>query len=435
MHHTYRAPQQHRQTSRKGKKAWRKNVDISDVQEGLEQLRDEIITGGPVAEKPSADIFTVDTHGSETVRKNYQKSHKPLRADQILAQRSVIAVVDTRKRPSSKITDGITGPSSKKQKKNWVNGKELQRLKDSLDESNLLASRRLDHSADLKVDLWSCDSMTKDGTAFDYLEQPKAKVPPSTIRQPPIAMTASGKAVKAVKTPAAGTSYNPSFADWDDLLNQEGQKMVESEKQRLREEQLEAERAARIAAIASDDAPSARTDDESAWEGFESEFESSELLKKRRPERKTQAQRNKIKRRKEAERQALHQAKMADRRKQARELEQLAKNTDGGPASTSDETAVAEDRNVSSDRGDELMLRRKSLRNVSIPEKNLEVVLPDELQESLRRLKPEGNLLHDRFRHLLVSGKTEARKPIIQPKKKRVTYTEKWTHKDFRILV
>ena len=347
----------------------------------------------------------------------------------------MIPAVDSRKRPSSKITEGITGPSSKKQKKNWVNGKELQRLKDSLDESNLLASRRLDHDADMKVDLWSCDSMTKDGAAFDYLEQPKAKVPPSTIRQPPIAMTVSGKPVKAIKTPAAGTSYNPSFADWDDLLNQEGQKMVESEKQRLRGEQLEAERAARIAAIASDDAPSARADDESAWEGFESEFESSELLKKRRPERKTQAQRNKIKRRKEAERQALHQAKMADRRKQAQELEQLAKNKDGGLANTSDEAAVAEYRNVSSDRGDELMLRRKSLRNVSIPEKNLEVVLPDELQESLRRLKPEGNLLNDRFRHLLVSGKTEARKPIIQPKKKRVTYTEKWTHKDFRILV
>jgi len=39
------APQQHKQTSRKGKKAWRKNVDISDVQDGLEHFRDEIITG------------------------------------------------------------------------------------------------------------------------------------------------------------------------------------------------------------------------------------------------------------------------------------------------------------------------------------------------------------------------------------------------------
>jgi nucleolar protein 53 len=33
------------QTSRKGKKAWRKNVDVSDVTAGLDQLREEIIQG------------------------------------------------------------------------------------------------------------------------------------------------------------------------------------------------------------------------------------------------------------------------------------------------------------------------------------------------------------------------------------------------------
>jgi nucleolar protein 53 len=39
------APQQYKQPSRKGKKAWRKNVDVSEVQEGLEDLREEIIQG------------------------------------------------------------------------------------------------------------------------------------------------------------------------------------------------------------------------------------------------------------------------------------------------------------------------------------------------------------------------------------------------------
>jgi len=39
------APQQHKQTSRKGKKAWRKNVDVTDIQEGLEEVRDEVIKG------------------------------------------------------------------------------------------------------------------------------------------------------------------------------------------------------------------------------------------------------------------------------------------------------------------------------------------------------------------------------------------------------
>lgn len=39
------APQTHGQRSRKGKKAWRKNVDVSEIQEGLENAREEVIKG------------------------------------------------------------------------------------------------------------------------------------------------------------------------------------------------------------------------------------------------------------------------------------------------------------------------------------------------------------------------------------------------------
>lgn len=39
------APSQHKQASRKGKKAWRKNVDVTEVQKGLQDLNEEIIQG------------------------------------------------------------------------------------------------------------------------------------------------------------------------------------------------------------------------------------------------------------------------------------------------------------------------------------------------------------------------------------------------------
>lgn len=39
------APQQYKQPSRKGKKAWRKNVDVSEIEKGLEELNDQIIKG------------------------------------------------------------------------------------------------------------------------------------------------------------------------------------------------------------------------------------------------------------------------------------------------------------------------------------------------------------------------------------------------------
>lgn len=39
------APKTFNQPSRKGKKAWRKNVDLTDVEKGLVDLNDEIIRG------------------------------------------------------------------------------------------------------------------------------------------------------------------------------------------------------------------------------------------------------------------------------------------------------------------------------------------------------------------------------------------------------
>src|SRR5271163_1516923 len=109
------APQQFKQPSRKGKKAWRKNVDITAVQDGLETLREEIIQGGPVAEKESQDLFVVDTTGGENIKKAY-KLQKPLKADEILAKRSAVESVDSRKRPNSRVTDGILQPASKRHK-------------------------------------------------------------------------------------------------------------------------------------------------------------------------------------------------------------------------------------------------------------------------------------------------------------------------------
>lgn len=40
-----KAPQQYKQPSRKGKKAWRKHVDVSEIELGLENTREEIIAG------------------------------------------------------------------------------------------------------------------------------------------------------------------------------------------------------------------------------------------------------------------------------------------------------------------------------------------------------------------------------------------------------
>ena len=43
------APSQRTQSSRKGKRAWRKNVDLDEVEEGLEEIRAEERVSGYVS--------------------------------------------------------------------------------------------------------------------------------------------------------------------------------------------------------------------------------------------------------------------------------------------------------------------------------------------------------------------------------------------------
>lgn len=427
MSKTIGAPAQHKQPSRKGKKAWRKNVDIADVQSGLEALREEIIQGGPFSEKPSDELFALDTIGSEEIKSKY-KVAKPLKADEILAKRSVVPSVDTRKR--GRVTDGVVEPASKKAKKDWVSKKEVARLRQVADRITHLDSEQIDGPG-TAFDLWATEpAIVPAEQTSEYVPKSKPKVAPPTIKRAPLAMTASGKPVRAVKIPDAGTSYNPSFEEWDDLLNRVGAEEVAAEQERQAQAQAEADKQARIAAAAADEVAN-RTDNESEWEGFETEADETETIQQKRARRKTPAERNKIKRRKEAERLAKHEQRMGDKRKQAEQIMQamisLAEKNENALATQQD----TEDNNSD----DDTKLRRRKLGNQPIPQKPLELVLPDELQESLRQLKPEGNLLQDRFRSLLVNGKIESRKPVLQPKKKRVKATEKWSYKDFSLSV
>jgi len=225
------------------------------------------------------------------------------------------------------------------------------------------------------------------------------------------------------------------FTDYEQRLMTEGEKESAAEQKRLaaaEAERVNLEAAAKSAAEA--EAAEAKADlseweEDSAWEGFESGTEDVKLNAKR-PERKTQAQRNRIKRRKEEER----KAKMAADIKKKNEQAALAKKIALGLSEKEKvrQSAAVKDDDSSSE-GDDLELRRRKLGKIPLPEKDLELVLPDELQESLRLLKPEGNLLKDRYRSLLVRGKVESRRPISFAKKAKRKATEKWTHKDFML--
>lgn len=390
-----------------------------------------MIFSGVIVEKESADLFILDTLGDS---KNRNKVHKVkgLKADEIIAARSVVPAVSSKKRPGDKTTDGIL--PVKRQRTNYVTHKELARIKKVADghhESTVTVT-------DASYDPWAVGpagpiAIAKTEAEDEWIARPPTAKAPVTLAKKPISLSANGKAVPAVPKPIGGYSYNPVVTDYMARLENEGEKALEAERKRLEDAEADLkkqEAAARSAAEA--EAAEARAelsewDEDSAWEGFESEAEG---INTKRPKRKTPAQRNKVKRRKAEEGRLKHEAAMRRKEEQAKHIKELTEAVEVRQQQQALEKMEMSD---GESEGNDVELRRRQLGKFKLPEKDLELVLPDELQESLRLLKPEGNLLKDRYRNMLVRGKLEARRKIPFHKQAKVKFTEKWTHKDFDI--
>lgn len=174
-------------------------------------------------------------------------------------------------------------------------------------------------------------------------------------------------------------------------------------------------------------------DEDSAWEGFQSAAE-DEAASTKRPKRKTPAQRNRVIRRKEAEGKQKHDETNRRKEEQEKKIEALLAEEQAAREALAALSSASEASDEDDEEGDDSVLRRRALGKFKLPEKDLDMVLPDELQDSLRRLKPEGNLLKDRYRNILVRGKMESRRKRPYRKQAKTKVTEKWAHKDFHLF-
>jgi nucleolar protein 53 len=306
---------------------------------------------GVVAEKPSDELFAVDILGSADIQKKVARRHKPLKVDEILAQRSAIPAVDTRKRFSDIADDG-------KRKKAKVSGKEYDRLR-AIAYGGEQVQKDVVQITEATYDPWAVQEVKKD-PRFTFLAEKKAKVEPDTLKLAPISQAKTGKAIPAVRKPTGGKSYNPLLEDWQNELMREGDKAVEAEKKRLQEAQEEAELMERAAAESEPDSGEESVW-ESEWEGF-SDKEDKEM-KTKRPERKSQSQRNKINRRKEAERKGKHEALTKAKEQQVQEIKRLAKSVEEKEKARDAIRQAMLDKNAElaeeDDDGEEIELRKK----------------------------------------------------------------------------
>jgi nucleolar protein 53 len=309
---------------------------------------------GVIAEKPSEELFQVDTTGSAAIQKAYNKKHKALKADEILAQRSAVPSVSSKKRLSD-------FSEEKRRKKARISNKEYDRLRQVAYGGDQVQKDVVESGAVADHDPWAVQE-TKKQPEFSFLEKKWKKVEPETLKQAPVSLLKSGKAVPAVRKPAGGKSYNPDFNEWQDLVQREGDKAVEAEKKRLQEAREEAERLERILAAQSDESDGNESTWESEWEGFSEEEDNA--AKSKRPERKTPAQRNRINRRKAAESQAKHDKKMNIKAKeqQMQRIKELTKSVaekEKAQAELREMVPVQQDEPSSDDDANEVLRKKR----------------------------------------------------------------------------
>lgn len=376
-------PSQKKQPSRKGKKAWRKNIDLEDVEKNIEDIREaEIVLG-------SAPLFEVDVQGDAEALTKEMKKEKQLKSLEILNKRSAIP--------------GLKAAHKRKDKPK-VKAKKIHDL--------LRLSGRTGEDPN-KV-MIEQDGIVRVGVSDPWAEEiPMVPVKrPTTLFKKPEAPVPD---TVAVEIPAAGKSYNPDLDDWKSLISAEHKKLEKLEVQRVKaEEEKERIEAILAAAETGDDE---EIDQESEEELADPEVRLSvgEAVKNKK---KTKQQRARMRRHKEK---MQMQDRLKQLRKQLTKIEQAVRDSE----KVTEEPMTRKEKKART--------LKKAHSRYSVMEPELEVKLSDEMEDSLRRLRPEGNIAKDRFRSLQARGLIEARVPVSKKRRYAKKVTEKWSYKDIKL--
>ncbi|KAI0267347.1 ribosome biogenesis protein Nop53/GLTSCR2 [Gloeopeniophorella convolvens] len=410
------APAQHNQSSRRGKKAWRKNVDIDDLEEKLEGLREEERTLGTTLQaKKDDELFIVDTKGDDKVRKSLPRfSRAALRSSQIIAQRSAVPAVHSRPRKplvTAREKDRLLR-IGRKDRRGPLNSL-VDPAQPGAGSALLEVSEAAKHSG--TYDVWDAPA----GPAVKVRAAPDAPHPRSAIALP------------AVPAPHAGTSYNPPEAAHTALLRA----AHEAEARRaLEAAALEATKARILGARHEDgadavgvqgmlvDKPEDGAEDVAPEDGAGGD-ESGAAPKA--PQRKTKQQRRKAERLR-AEKRALVERALRKRLHSsvdsARTLRRAAEQTRAARA----EAAAARAAQRAARLAQGGLVGQKLGKHV-VREGEVDVQLGEELSESLRGLRPEGNLFRDRFLSMQQRALIEPR-ALVLPKKRKTRLVEYEKH-------
>ncbi|XP_077049138.1 ribosome biogenesis protein NOP53 isoform X2 [Agelaius phoeniceus] len=417
---------------KKGWKRWsgpeaRLGREIGDFLEdvGLQ----ERAAGGLISEQPNEDLFFLDKGATPKNRslKKKKPPQKPLHVDLVLQPLSKV--------PPPKNIGAHQVPNGRKERlrrRFWEQRAALgifprgeRRLRARLARGEPPAPQKppeLGRSDPHRAfyDIWGQHNPLDAPLAGQdpwYLQQTKRL----RVQRPP-RLQARPSPLPPVEVIGQGGSYNPPFQEHQDLLR----KALEVELRRRREEE-KVERRLKVTeeppsqeAVLREQLQGLLEEEEEDEEGQQEEDEERERPHRReQPGRKTEKQRRKEKEQREKAG-ARARARVALQRRQGlfqlRSLRRLLRLRD---------LELRRRRLLREQRRKLRETAPKRLGRLRYEEPELEVQLSEEIPESLRSLRPQGNLLRDRFRSLQRRNVLEPRLRAKFKRRYRVKYVEK----------
>ncbi|KAM9323945.1 ribosome biogenesis protein NOP53 [Gastrophryne carolinensis] len=399
------APKRKR-VNRNVKKNWKRHSDVRDVEEFLDDVRlQERTAGGLLAEKTDESLFFLDTGNNKKDLK--VKKRKPLRIDLTLQSYSKV--------PVPKDVSSHQVPNGRKLKRKQERIEKLEK-KGILPRSERLLRAQLIQPKTHKeepnnkptrgfYDLWGDNSpldAALEGKDQWYLEQTKK----SRVKRPQ-RLNEKPSQLPAVEVAVPGASYNPTFESHQALLL----KAHELELKKLKEEE-KLERQLKLPTV--DEAPTEESRLRELCEGLveESEDETAAVdesegqsVTLRHRERKTERQRKKEKEAKVAKAK-LEAEKMEKQRRQSlfqlRSIHAILKAR---------QAELLRRKKLREQKRKLQALQPRRLGRLKYKEPDIDVMLSEELTDSLRKLKPEGSLAKDRF-------KSFQKRSLIEPRER-----------------
>jgi len=433
--------------SKKGKKSWRKNVDMKAVDAALEEARFEERVGGSFADRADDKLFRIEEAPGPEEKRDRKKPRK-LRCFANLE--GLPGVPDPKpmrnctKLPEDRENPIVKAMKEKKVASGKLGKKDAERIasrKRQLEEKEASKEeRKTRRRTKFDFDIWAeeDDNSNKgqlpskewvDSEALIHTAKGKSKHMPKAAAKRDFS---TGSLLPAVEVPHAGSSYNPSVEEHQDLLWKAT--MVELAKEK---ELKRIERQTTAMFPSKGKAPTAQdrvkemsegilelNEDEGDNDEDKDQAEAAENSETEKGDEDQKVVKPKTRKQKRDRRGRMFEEQKEKRMKEAkiREMEVMRVKSLKKELSKEDQKT-----HENQERREKQKLEKMSgpiqLSNYKYEPQELELKLSDELTGNLRNLSPEGSLLEDRFKSMQRRNMIEVRvkqKTVRKLKRKKI---------------